>query len=103
MTNVKIIKKDDTISYIEIKGHALSAQYGHDVVCAGISTVVFGICNALEELTDYDESQIIFEDGLIAIPNILDNETVQLICKVLIVELKTIHQSYPKYIEISYQ
>ncbi len=102
MTNVIIIYKNDFISNIEIRGHALSAQYGRDTICAGISTVVFGICNALEELTDYDESQIKFEEELIVIPNISNNKEIQLICEVLIVQLKTIEQSYPKYIEISF-
>lgn len=101
MTKVKVVKRGKIISYIEVEGHALSAKYGKDLVCAGISAVIFGICNSLEDLTDYDESQIIFKEGLIALPNLLDDEKVQLICETLITQLRTIEKSYPKYIEIS--
>lgn len=103
MTSVIIIRNNNFISNIEIKGHALSAQYGSDTVCAGISTVVFGFCNALAELTSYNEDQINFKEELIVIPNISNYKEIQLICEVLIVQLKTIEQSYPKYIEISFQ
>lgn len=103
MTYVKIIKRASIISEIEIKGHALSAQYNQDIVCAGISSIVFGICNALEELSTYDENQIIFKEDMIKIPNLLGQKEVQLICKIMIVQLQTIERSYPKYIEIFFQ
>ena len=103
MTNVLIKKQNNFISYIEIKGHAFSAKYGRDLVCAGISTVTTGICNALAELSIYDENQITIEEGLIIIPNLISDEKIQLICEVLIVQLEMIKQSYPNYIEISFQ
>ncbi|NLG81724.1 MAG: ribosomal-processing cysteine protease Prp [Bacilli bacterium] len=102
MTKVTIKKKDDLITDIEIKGHALSGPYNQDLVCAGISSIVFGTCNALAELSSYDEDQIGFIDGLIRIPNISEDSETQLICQVMIVQLKTIEQSYPQYIEIAY-
>ncbi|MDF2700294.1 MAG: hypothetical protein K0Q49_1852 [Haloplasmataceae bacterium] len=103
MTNVIIFKQNNFITHIEVKGHALSEESGRDVVCAGISTVITGICNALAELTDYDEKQITIKKGLVVIPNISEDEKIQFICEVLIVQLKMIEVSYPKYIEISYQ
>jgi len=103
MTQVKILKTGSVISEVEVKGHALSGLYNHDIVCAGISSVVFGICNALETLSIYDENQIIFKDDMIKITNLLDLKDVQLICQVMIVQLQTIKRSYPKYIEISFQ
>ncbi len=103
MTKIKIFKNDSFISQIEIRGHALSGKYNEDIVCAGISSVVFGICNALEQLSVYNENQIVFEDELIKIPNITNQKEVQLICKTLIVQLQTIKRSYPKYIDISFQ
>ncbi|NLC95173.1 MAG: ribosomal-processing cysteine protease Prp [Bacilli bacterium] len=102
MTKVVIRKKNDLIKDIEIKGHAFSGPYNQDIVCAGISSIVFGTCNALAELSNYDEEQIIFKDALIKIPNISEDKETQLICQVMIVQLKTIEQSYPQYIEIAY-
>ncbi len=103
MTHVKIIKKQNMTTHIEVKGHALSAQYGKDIVCAGISTVITGICNALDAISIYDGNQITIKEGLVIIPNLIDNEKVQIICEVLIVQLQMIERSYPKYIEISIQ
>jgi uncharacterized protein YsxB (DUF464 family) len=100
MTNVIIRKKEDLIFEIEVNGHAMSAQYGNDVVCAGISSVVFGACNSLDELSNYNTEQILVEDGKVLIPNLAKEKNVQLICQVLIVQLKTIERSYPKYISI---
>ncbi len=103
MTHVTVKKANGYISEIEIKGHALSGKYNHDIVCAGISTVVFGICNSLEELSTYDTNQIIFQDDMIKIPNLIDQKDIQIICEVMIVQLQTIQRSYPKYIEISFK
>jgi uncharacterized protein len=102
MTGVQVYQKQDYVDKIIIKGHALSGEYGHDVVCAGISTVVTGICNALEELSDYAEKMITYKEGYVEIPNLIDDAKVQLIIDVLIVQLKTIENVYSDYIEISY-
>ena len=103
MTKVEIFKEGDAYRRIVISGHALYAEYGQDVVCAGISTVVTGICNALEELTSYDTSRIIFKEGYVEIPHLTDDEKVQWTIDVLVIELQTIEKSYPDYIEIAYQ
>jgi|SRR5690554_1042036 len=103
MTKITISKKDNYIVEIEIKGHALSAKYNEDIVCAGISSVVFGICNALTKLTNYNENLIIFQDSLIRLSQISNEKDVQLICEVMIVQLETIKRSYPKYIEIAFK
>lgn len=103
MTKVTIKKNASFISDIEIKGHALSGKYNEDIVCAGISSIVFGIINALEELTNYDTNYIIFEEDMIKVPYLSEDKEVQLICEVMIVQLQTIAESYPKYIEISFK
>ena len=41
MTSVKAKKINEYFISIEIDGHAEFAQYGNDVVCAGISDYVF--------------------------------------------------------------
>lgn len=102
MTKVEIIKQNDYITEIIISGHALGGKYGHDVVCAGISTVVTGICNALTELVSFNEANITFEEGYVKIAHLTNAENVQLIINVLIVQLQTIENVYPKYIEVSY-
>lgn len=102
MTKVKIKKQAESIVNIVISGHAMSAEYGQDLVCAGISSVVTGICNALDTLSNYDTSKIIMKAGYVEIPDVSRDEREQLILQVLIVQLKTIEEVYPDYIEISY-
>ena len=102
MTSVLIHKENNLITCIEIKGHALFNEHGKDIVCAGISSIVFGACNALEELTTYDENQIEVTSGCVKIPDIKNDERMQLVCEVMIVQMETIKRSYPKYIEIAY-
>jgi uncharacterized protein YsxB (DUF464 family) len=36
-----------------VKGHANSGAYGHDLVCAAVSAVVTGACNAIETSEDF--------------------------------------------------
>ena len=54
---IKIVIKRDVSSQkiisIEVKGHANSAEYGKDLVCAAVTTVMTGGMNALQD-KDYD-------------------------------------------------
>lgn len=102
MTKVEVYQTDDSYRRVVVSGHALYDAYGHDVVCAGISTVVTGVCNALDELTCYDTTQIVFKPGYVEIPHLTENEKVQWTIDVLIVQLKTIEMRFPDYIEIAY-
>ena len=54
---IKIVIKRDVSSQkiisIEVKGHANSDDYGKDLVCAAVSTVITGGMNALQD-KEYD-------------------------------------------------
>lgn len=50
MIKVRISCTGDDIRSIDVSGHALFDQYGKDVVCAGVSSVVIGALNALDIL-----------------------------------------------------
>jgi len=100
MTKVTIKKQNNIITEIDVNGHAMSAEYGKDVVCAGISTVVIGTCNALGEMTNYDTNQIKISDGRVLIPDISSDIVIQIICRVMIVQLETIEEKYPKYVKV---
>ncbi|MEG0451312.1 MAG: ribosomal-processing cysteine protease Prp, partial [Lysinibacillus sp.] len=49
MTKVNVVKDIDLIKSIEVYDHAGFAGHGDDIVCAGISTIIFGGLNALIE------------------------------------------------------
>ena len=48
MIKVQIIKGDDKVM-LSVKGHAGYADKGEDIVCAGVSAIIFGLMNALDE------------------------------------------------------
>ena len=54
MIKVKISKAGTTFKSLEVKGHAGSGPYGHDLVCAAVSAVITGGLNNLKAPKDYD-------------------------------------------------
>ncbi len=80
MIKVRISCTGDDIRSIDVSGHALFDQYGKDVVCAGVSSVVIGALNALD----------------ILYPSACD----QTMLSMMFYQLKTLEESYPENIQI---
>ena len=72
MINVKITYKSNKVDELEIKGHANSAEYGKDLVCAGVSAISVGGLNALASLKDKN-IKLHMSDGHILIRNTSSN------------------------------
>lgn len=95
-----VIKRDEStqaITSIEIKGHANSAEYGKDLVCAAVSAIITGGANALEE----DIYDISLKEGKAyiktdKIPGIND----QVVLKTIEIQLKTIEEIEKEFIKI---
>ena len=101
MIKVIIKKQKSNILGIKVTGHANSADYGKDLICAGVSTVSFGILNTLDK-KGYLVSSIDYEmdEGKINIKVIDWNKEIQLILETFEISLMTIEESYPDYIQI---
>lgn len=99
MIRVKIKYLDQNISQIEIKGHSENEDGYNDLVCAGVSCIVYGTLNALEELTlnNYLVKQ---DDGYTLMEISESNEVNQIILKTMVIQLATIVEKYPMYIKI---
>ena len=54
MIKVLIKKEEKKFVSLEVKGHAKSADQGQDLVCAGVSSVLTGGLNSLENPQDFD-------------------------------------------------
>ena len=52
MIKINIIKKNDEIKEITFTGHALYADYGKDIVCAGVSSILITTVNAILKYND---------------------------------------------------
>lgn len=107
MINVRVERRDQMVSMLEVKGHAEAGPYGYDLVCAGVSAVVFGGINALIELGGYEPIIDQATDGgwiRVAIPDNLtetQGERTKLLLEGLVVSIKTIVASYGEHIQIN--
>lgn len=102
MIKIVIKKHNDSIVSVEIKGHADSAEYGRDLVCAGVSSITVGIANMLAS-KDFleDGNTIIIKPGYTYFEVYNSNDVIQLVLETLEVMLLTIAEDNSKYIQIS--
>ena len=106
MVKVEIIRSvsnGEIISYVS-EGHANYDGHGKDIVCAGVSAVTFGTVNSIEALLEIVSEHTIHEGFLkIDIPERIEPKTfeqVQLLLESMVVMLKSIEESYGKFLTI---
>lgn len=99
MVQVRVVVNNELIQLIEMKGHADSAPHGQDLVCAGVSCITFGSCNALNEMTPNSCDIQIGKTIRIKVKNRSD-EHCQIILRTMMIQLATIQEQYSKYIQI---
>ncbi len=98
MIKACITYKGEEITSIDVKGHALSGEEGKDLVCAGVSSVITGCLNSLDESSKF---VISLDKGLAHIEVISPlSEHNKVVLETLVTSLKTIEESYPKYIKV---
>ena len=98
MIKVEYIENSSNIEYIKISGHANYNDYGKDIVCSAVSAISIGALNALKNIENYAITQ---KEGLIIIEN--KNKSSyddNIVLNTMLIQLKTIEQSYPKFIQI---
>jgi uncharacterized protein YsxB (DUF464 family) len=89
---------EDVASY-EISGHAMSDEPGKDLVCAGVSAVVFGLTNALIGL-GLDEGKVKLADGYLKVDTTDADEDMNALIYGLIVSLETIEREHDEYLSV---
>lgn len=99
MITVTITKSGDLVTEVIVKGHAYSNEPGKDLVCAGVSSIVTGTINAIDELGTKPKFGL--EEGYACIQFESDN-TNQIIAQVFVAQLKTIEETNKKFIKIIY-
>ncbi|GJM75658.1 hypothetical protein HMSSN036_78740 [Paenibacillus macerans] len=97
-------RQDNGIAGFEVEGHAGYAKAGEDIVCAGVSAVTVGTVNSIEELTAVVMDSRM-KNGFLSASLPFEvrpeaEEQVQLLLASLVVMLKSIEESYGKYIQI---
>lgn len=109
MIDITINKTDSgVIESFTISGHALFANHGNDIVCAGVSAVSIGAINAVISITGITPDIEQGKDGgflSCGIPANIPAETrerIQLLLEGMVVSLETIERDYGKHVTINY-
>ncbi len=104
MVKVIIKFKNNNINSFEFRGHANSAEYGQDIVCASVSgisqTILLGLIDILDDNIKYK-----IESGYLyfIIPNNIDVDIlgkVNVLTNTLMLGLENIKKNYSEYIYI---
>ena len=98
MIKVAVSGEKDQIEKLEVSGHALSDEYGKDLVCAGVSAITFGLINMLDEKKKSEVKIKVTED--ISVTVLKNSEELQTILKTGIFQLKYLAEKYPQNITI---
>lgn len=102
MINIYIRKSIEGIKEIKVSGHANYAEVGKDIICSGVSAIVFGTLNAIDEVDKFD----INKDEKTATISIDVNSRIQyhdkIVLETMIIQLQTIQNNYPQYIKIKF-
>ena len=98
MIKVNISKKEQEIEQIQVSGHAGYAEYGHDIVCSAVSSI---ITTSVNGILSFKETIHVVDDAKVLTITVLehDNITDTLLENMLNV-LKEIEKQYKKNITI---
>lgn len=94
-----MIKVEIENNKIEIKGHANYDDYGKDIVCASVSSIVITTINAIIE---FDSESIYYEDlnNRILIKKLKDDDITNKLINNMIELLEELEKSYKDNIKI---
>ena len=98
MIKVKLLKNDNDLEKIVIKGHAMYDDFGKDIVCAAVSSTVITSVNACLSI---DENSVNYDDKDGLEIEIKKNDIVtRKIIESMISNLKELEVAYPKNVQI---
>ena len=83
---------------IEVSGHAEFGEYGKDLVCASVSSIMFGFMNALDALNE--DVKISQSENRITIINHSGSKIVDDYYELVLMQLKTLEESYGNFIQV---
>lgn len=93
-----MIKVNKIENIITISGHANSAEYGKDIVCASVSSIIYTTVNALKRI---NEKSIDFEDtGVMKITILEKDEITNALITNMMELLKSLETDYPKNLNV---
>ena len=93
---IKVLIKENEI---RIKGHANYNEFGKDIVCASVSSIITTIVNSIMNI---DKCSITYQDdgNTITIKKLNSNEIVNILINTMIEILKDLERQYKENIKI---
>ena len=95
MIKVKVNYENNKIDNISIKGHAMYDDFGKDIVCASVSSIVITTVNAILKVED---KSISYDDSFY-LKVLKDNSVVEILLENMISMLKELETDYPDNIK----
>lgn len=98
MIQVTVKRQGEDILGLKVTGHAGFAEKGKDLVCAGVSSVGFGLCNAFDEMHCDGEATAVGNVVEIKVkkPDVISNT----ILETGVIQLKTIQETSGSFVRI---
>lgn len=108
MTFVEFVREKNIIKKVTVSGHALSAEYGNDIVCSSISILTQSVINGIilvvgenNKFYKLDEDSAKIEINLPNVSNDIDRGKVDILLETLYLNLKILSNRYKKYLDFS--
>lgn len=98
MIEIQLAMHKDSIRSLRVQGHACAGAYGKDLVCAGVSAIAFGLCNALDQLQG--RASVCITAQSIAIQEIGEDAHTQDILHTARIQLQCMEERFPNNIKI---
>ena len=95
---IKVIYNSD-YKNLKITGHADYADYGKDIVCASVSSIISTSVNLAHEFNQ--DIKYTDDNSKIEIINNTNDENVKIVLENMVNMLKDLERQYPKNIKIS--
>ena len=98
MIKITATRNNGKIVNLTVKGHANSAPHGEDLVCAAVSSILVGGCNALNQ-PDCFAIKLESGDASIVEKSIADKHDYEVL-ETMIIQFKTIEESSKKFLKV---
>lgn len=99
MVKINVIKNGDRITTITIKGHANYDEFGKDIVCSSVSSIVATTVNGILSI-DSSYIEYTVENGNVTIKVMTDDEICFKLLENMLMLFSELSEKYPKNIKI---
>ena len=98
MITIRVVENEQKqITRICVSGHSGSATHGHDLVCAAVSDITFGLANAVDELL---HEKVEVSDNVLDISIAHPNQNTEFVMRTGLIQLKTVEEVHSQYVKI---